>query len=53
MIVETQKFDDPAIDWTKANLLKGTRAEGLTVKQYFLGYCLILYFVHLLKIILI
>ena len=27
MIVETQKFDDPAIDWTKANLLKGTRAE--------------------------
>lgn len=27
MIVETQNFDDPAIDWTKANLLKGTRAE--------------------------
>lgn len=27
MIVETQSFDDPAIDWTKANLLKGTRAE--------------------------
>ena len=27
MIVETQNFDEPAIDWTKANLLKGTRAE--------------------------
>ena len=27
MIVETQNFDAPAIDWTKANLLKGTRAE--------------------------
>ena len=27
MIVETQKFDDPAIDWTKANLLQSTRAK--------------------------
>ena len=27
MEVITQNFDDPAIDWTKANLLKGTRAE--------------------------
>jgi len=27
MIVETQNFDEPAIDWTVANLLKGTRAE--------------------------
>ena len=27
MIVETQNFDDPAIDWAKANLLKGTRAD--------------------------
>lgn len=27
MEVITQSFDEPAIDWTKANLLKGTRAE--------------------------
>ena len=27
MIVETQKFDEPAIDWTKANLLQSTRAK--------------------------
>ena len=27
MEVITQNFDDPAIDWSKANLLKGTRAE--------------------------
>ena len=27
MIVETQKFDEPVIDWTKANLLQSTRAK--------------------------
>ena len=27
MEVITQSFDEPAIDWTKANLLKSTRAE--------------------------
>ena len=27
MEVITQSFDDPAIDWTKANLLQSTRAK--------------------------
>jgi hypothetical protein len=27
MVVETQKFDEPVIDWTKANLLQSTRAK--------------------------
>ena len=33
MEVITQNFDDPAIDWSKANLLKGTRADVIILND--------------------
>lgn len=33
MIVETQNFDEPAIDWTKANLLQSTRYNAVILND--------------------